>query len=280
LILAVSGLLCLIPLLNTVAISFSDKNSAAIGLVSVWPVNFTPQAYIEMLQDRQYFRSFSVSILRVLYGGSVNIGLSCLMAYALSKSRRVFHARNVYMWITLFTMLFSGGLVAHYLWIKYLGLMDTLNALVLPGAVPVYSVIVLMNYFKGIPDSLEEAALVDGANPYRILAWVYLPLSLPALATIALFSVVGHWNAYFDGLIYINTPAKLPLQTYIQTLSVELSAAQMSSMTSDEIVRRMEVSSLTFNCAKVVVCTIPVLIIYPFLQKYFVTGLVMGAVKG
>lgn len=272
-------LICLVPLLNTVAMSLSDKTSAAAGKVFLWPVNFTVQPYIEIVKDAQYIRSFGISVVRVLLGTAINMFFSITMAYPLSKSKHLFHARNVYMWIMVFTMMFGGGLVATYIWLKDLGLLDTIWVLVLPGAVPTFSVIVLMNFFKGLPGALEEAALVDGANPLQIMCRIFVPLSLPSLATISLFAIVGHWNAYFDGKIYINSLRNLPLQTYIQMLTSELTAEQMANMTPDEIVARLEVSSLTFNCAKVVICTIPVLLIYPFLQKYFVTGLVMGSVK-
>ena len=157
--------------------------------------------------------------------------------------------------------------------------MDTIWALILPGAIPVFNVILLMNFFKGIPDSLEEAAVIDGANPLQILIKVFLPMSKAALATITLFCIVNHWNAFFDGKIYINSLEKLPLQTYIQSLVVDLNPEQMASMTPEQMSEQMQLSSLTFNSAKVVVSMLPILLIYPFLQKYFVTGIVMGAVK-
>ena len=272
-------IICLVPLLNTVAMSLSDKTSAAGGRVGLWPVNFTLQPYREIVNDRQYIRSFGISVERVILGTCINMFFSITMAYPLSKSKYHFHFRNVYMWIMVFTMMFGGGLVANYIWLKNLGLLDTMWILVLPGAVPTFSVIVLMNFFRGLPSALEEAALVDGANPWQIMYRIFLPLSLPSLATISLFAIVGHWNSYFDGKIYINSLAKLPLQTYIQALTADLTAEQMANMSPEEILARMEVSNLTFNCAKVVICTIPVLVIYPFLQKYFVTGLVMGSVK-
>jgi len=271
--------ICIVPLLNTVAISLSDKSSAAAGHVLLWPVNFTVQPYIEIVKDAQYIRSFGISVLRVILGTIINVGFSISMAYPLSKSRQMFHMRDLYMWIMIFTMMFGGGLVATYIWIKNLGLLDTIWVLVLPGAVPTFSVIVLMNFFKGLPNALEEAALVDGASPWQIMYKIFVPLSLPSLATISLFAIVGHWNSYFDGKIYINSLKNLPLQTYIQALTSEITAEQMVNMSPEEIIARLEVSSLTFNCAKVVICTIPVLVIYPFLQKYFVTGLVMGSVK-
>lgn len=278
-VLSLMALTCLIPILNAVAISFSDKTSAALGSVYFSPVNFNISSYIEIFKDSRYFTAFRVSVIRVLLGVTINIGLSIFMAYPLSKDKDSFRARNIYIWIMVFTMLFSGGLVPTFLLIKNLKLMDTMWALVLPGAVPVFSVIILMNFFKGIPKSLEEAALVDGANPLYILIKIMIPLAKASIATITLFAIVAHWNSFFDGKIYINTPAKQPLQTYIQSLTVQISSQAMQNMRPEEILRQLKMSNLTFNSAKAVVSMVPILIIYPLLQKYFVTGLVMGAVK-
>lgn len=279
LFLIVCGLICLIPILNTVAISFSDKTSAALGNVVLWPVNFNLSAYKAMLEEKQFFQAFMVSVKRVVLGTGINMTLTILMAYPLSKDKQAFRAKGIYMWIVIFTMMFNGGLVPNFMLVKNLGLMDTIWALVLPGAVPVFNVIILMNFFKGIPKSLEEAAFVDGANPWQILWKIYIPLAKASLATIALFCIVNHWNTFFDGKIYMNTLEKLPLQTYIQSLIVDLNPERMASMTPEQLAEQMKMSSLTFNSAKVVVSMIPILLIYPFLQKYFVTGIVMGAVK-
>ena len=280
LLLLLFSLLCLIPLLNTVAISFSDRTSAAAGKVYFWPVNFTIASYEELLKDRQFFTSFAVSVERVVLGTVIHLAFSVPMAYALSRSKQVFRARNVYMWLLVFTMMFNGGLVATYLWIRQMGLVDTMWALTLPWAVQSFNVIVLMNFMKGLPKELEESALIDGSNPLNTLVKIIVPLSMPSIATITLLCVVGHWNDYFTGRIYINSPAKQPLQTYIYSLTAETSASTLVGLTPEEIVQKMRMSSLTFNCAKVVIATIPVLLIYPWLQKYFVKGLVVGAVKG
>lgn len=273
-------LTCLIPILNTLAMSFSDKTSAALGQVTFYPVNFTTAAYVEMFQDNRFFTAFGVSVLRVLLGTTINLVLSIMMAYPLSKKTSEFRFRNVYMWILVFTMMFNGGLVPTFLVVNQMHLIDTIWALVLPCAVNVFNTIILMNFYKeGIPNALEEAARVDGAGPWTILLRVIVPLAKPSIATIALFSVVFHWNSFFDGKIYINSPLNQPLQTYIQSLTVQVSPQTLANMTPDEIIRKMEVSSITFNSAKAFVSMIPILAIYPFLQKYFVTGIVMGAVK-
>ena len=248
-VLILCGLICLVPILNTIAISLSDKTSASLGQVSFWPVNFNLSSY------------------------------QAIMAYPLSKTPSMFHAKKYYMWVVVFVMMFNGGLVPTFLVVKQVGLIDSIWALILPGAVPVFNVILLMNFFKNVPGALEEAAFVDGATPWTILFRIYLPLSSAALATITLFAIVNHWNAFFDGKIYIDSPEKLPLQTYIQSLIVDLNPQQMASMTPEQLEEHMKMSSLTFNSAKVMVSMIPILVIYPFLQKYFVTGIVIGAVK-
>jgi putative aldouronate transport system permease protein len=278
-ILTLVAFTCAIPILNAIAISFSDKTSAAVGRVVFWPINFNISSYTHILQEGRFFTAFWISIQRVFLGGVVNVFLVVLTAFPLSKDPKVFRNRNIYMWIIVFTMLFNGGLIPTFILVKSLGLLDSMWSLVLPGAVPVFSVIILMNFFKNIPKSLEEAAVVDGADPWTILVRIFVPLALPSIATITLFSIVGHWNSFFDGKIFINTLAKQPLSTYIQSLTVELNFQAMQSMRPDEIIRRLEMSNLTFNSAKVVVSMIPILVIYPWLQKYFVTGIVMGAVK-
>ena len=278
-ILGIMAFSCVVPILNTLAMSLSDKTSAQLGKVYFIPKNFNLSGYQEILKDIQFFRSFGISILRVVLGVSLNSGLAILMAYPLAQDPTTFRMRNVYMWIMVFTMLFNGGLVPTYLLVKSLGLVDTIWALVLPGAVPVYNVIILMNFMKGIPSSLQEAAIVDGARPPQIMFKIYVPLAKASIATISLFSMVGHWNEFVNGRIYINSVTKLPLQTYIQNLSMNISEADMLNMTPEEIMRRQEVSSLTFNCAKAIISMIPIVAVYPFLQRYFVTGIVLGAVK-
>jgi ABC-type glycerol-3-phosphate transport system permease component len=279
-VLIVITLSCLVPILNTCAISFSDKASAAMGRVFIWPVNFNTVAYEAIFKEKQFFLSFLVSVNRVLLGGIINVLLTILMAYPLSKDQQSFRAKNIYMWFVIFTMLFNGGLIPTYLVVAKLELIDSIWALVLPGAVPVFSVIILVKYFQTtIPPSLEEAALIDGANPFYILWHIFVPLAKPCIAIVALFSVVGHWNAFFDGLIYINTAAKQPLQTYIQSMIFSVDLQSMLNMKPQEIVKQMELSGLTFNSAKLLVAMLPLLAIYPFLQKYFISGMLLGAVK-
>jgi len=278
-LLIMSALICLVPLLNTIAISFSDKDAAAAGKVFLWPVKFTTIAYETLGKEKQFFMSFLNSVYRVLLGGAINIFFIIMTAYPLSKSKRAFKSKNIFLWFVVFTMLFSGGIIPNYVLVQRLGLINSIWALVLPGAVPVFSVIILMNYFKGIPASLEESAFIDGANPYQVLLRISLPLALPSLAVVGLFSIVTHWNSFFDGLIYINNNAKWPLQTYMQQLTFSIDYQRMGSMDAQQLARAQQMSGLTFNSAKLILSMIPILLIYPLLQRYFVTGMILGAVK-
>lgn len=276
-ILLLLTVICLLPLLNVVALSFSDKQAALAGEVGLWPVNFTWSSYEYLVADSRFFASFWVSTKRVLLGGSLNLILTLLMAFPLSLEKKEFPSRNRYMWLVVFTMLFNAGLVPWYFVIKYTGIMNSIWALVLPGAVPVFNVILLMNFFRGIPKALKEQASIDGVGALGLLFKIYVPLSLPAIATVTLFSVVNHWNNFFDGMLLINSPEKVPLQTYIQSLVVRISDLSQNNLTAEQLTEKM--SQRTFNAAKIVVSAVPILAIYPFIQKYFVKGITLGSVK-
>ena len=276
-ILLLLTVICLLPLLNVVALSFSDKQAALAGEVGLWTVNFTWSSYEYLVADSRFFASFWVSTKRVLLGGSLNLILTLLMAFPLSLEKKEFPSRNRYMWLVVFTMLFNAGLVPWYFVIKYTGIMNSIWALVLPGAVPVFNVILLMNFFRGIPKALKEQASIDGVGALGLLFKIYVPLSLPAIATVTLFSVVNHWNNFFDGMLLINSPEKVPLQTYIQSLVVRISDLSQNNLTAEQLTEKM--SQRTFNAAKIVVSAVPILAIYPFMQKYFVKGITLGSVK-
>lgn len=267
-------LLCLLPLIYVVSLSFSGKSAAASGAVTLFPVDFTFYSYEYMFKDSRFFDAFGVSVKRVLLGGAINFVLTILMAYPLAKERLEFRSRDIYMWVIVFTMMFTGGLIPWYMVVKSLHLTDTIWALVLPTAVPIFNVILLMNFFRGLPKEINESAKMDGAGPWRTLITIAVPLAMPAIATVTLFSIVSHWNAFFDGLILMNKQQNIPLQTYIQQLVV---APSISSSTRPEDL--INFSQRTFNAAKIVVTMLPILIIYPFLQRYFVHGITLGSVK-
>ncbi|QYR21035.1 carbohydrate ABC transporter permease [Paenibacillus sp. sptzw28] len=270
------SLLCVLPVLHTLAISFSSSSAAAAGYVTLWPVEFTWKSYEFVIAKPEFLRAMCVTVLRVLLGVAINMLLTIIIAYPLSKEARVFRWRTVYVWFFVFTILFHGGLIPTYIVVKNLGLIDTIWALVLPGAVPVFNVILLLNFFRTLPKELEEAAAIDGAGHGTILWRLYVPLSLPALATVTLFTIVGHWNSWFDGLIYMNRPEHYPLQSYLQTVVIQNDLALLSS-TDLELLQT--ISDRTTKAAQIFLAALPVLLVYPFLQRYFVKGIVVGSVK-
>ncbi len=278
-VLLVFTLVCLVPLLHTVAVSFSDKTAADAGRVLLTPIKVTTASYSKVLDDGQFFNAFFISIKRVVFGGLLNFALNIMMAYALSKDVKQFPMRNIYMWFLVFTMLFSGGIVPWFMTIKSYGMLDSMWALILPHAVQVFNVILLMNFFRNLPKELSEAAEIDGAGPWYIMLRLFVPLSLPAIATVTLFSIVFHWNSFFDGLILMSKQDHYPLQTYIQTLVAQLSAQAMTSMSPDQLAQAMAVSNRTFNAAKIIISMIPIMLIYPFIQRFFIHGITLGSVK-
>lgn len=275
--LTLTAIICILPLINVLAISFSSSSAAAAGYVKLWPVDFTLASYKFALTKHEFLDGFFVSLKRVALGYAISMSVSILIAYPLSKEKQVLRSRNVYAWFFIVTMLFHGGLIPTYMTIKSVGLLDSLWALVLPSAVSVFNVILLMNFFRGLPKEIEEAANIDGAGHWRTLWSIYLPLSKPSVATITLFIVVFHWNSWFDGLIYMNSTANYPLQSYLQTIIINVDP---STTATNDLLDMSAISDRTFKAAQVFLAAFPILLVYPFLQKYFMKGLVMGSVKG
>ena len=275
-----SALLCLFPVLNVLALSLSSSTAATAGYVKLWPVDFTLKSYEYALGKPEFIASFVVSIQRVLLGAVVNMTCTVLAAYPLSQNNRDFPMRTAYAWFFFFTMIFSGGLIPWYLTIKQLGLIDTLWSVILPGALPIFHMIILLNFFRQLPHEISESAFVDGAGHWTVLLRIYLPLSTPALATLILFTCVGHWNSWFDGMILMNTPKKYPLQTYLRTVVVNRDIQSLSHATKEELEMFRLISDRTTKASQIFIAALPILAIYPFLQKYFVKGIVMGSVKG
>lgn len=270
------AILCLLPLVNVLALSLSSSGAAIAGRVSLWPVEFTLKSYHFMFEKPEFSRSLFVTLQRVALGTPLSMLLTVMAAYPLSKPVSKFRLRTVYVWLFVFTILFSGGLVPWYMTIRDVGLIDSIWALVLPGAVPVFNIILLLNFFRGLPKDLEESAFIDGANHWTVLGKIYLPLSLPALATLVLFTVVGSWNAWFDGLILMNSPHNYPLSTYLQNIVV---SQNLTTLTVEQMKALAEISNRTVKSAQIFLAALPILLLYPFLQKYFVKGITIGAVK-
>ncbi|GMO62810.1 MAG: carbohydrate ABC transporter permease [Treponemataceae bacterium] len=280
--LTVVALICVLPFLNLLAISFSNKDAVAQGLVTFLPVGFTTSSYAFITGNSSFLKGLFVSLERVLLGVSINIALIILVAYPLSRDKREFRARGFFSWFFVLTILFNGGLIPTYLVVRYTGLLDSLWALVLPGALPVFSMLVVMNYMRSLPQELNEAAYIDGANHMETLIKIVLPVCTPTIATVVLFAFVGHWNSWFDGLIYMQKVDHYPLQTYLQTVVIkpEVFFANTSNVSQGLLSLLSRVDSRTSSAAQLFLGTLPILCIYPFLQKYFASGLVMGSVKG
>ena len=281
-ILTILALVCILPFLNLLAISFSAKEAVIANKVTFWPVGFSMNSYRFILKNSQFLKSLLISVERTVPGVIINTVLVVLTAYPLSKSVKEFRLRNIFSWFFVITILFNGGLIPTYLVVKYTGLLNSILALILPGAVNVFNMLVVMNYMRSLPKELEEAAYIDGAGHVQVLLKVILPVCTPTLATVILFAFVNHWNSWFDGMIYMNTVDKYPLQSYLQTVIINTeSFFRNASNTSSEIANYVKlVNARTTSAAQLFLAMIPILCIYPFLQKYFTTGLVMGSVKG
>ncbi|WP_138493335.1 carbohydrate ABC transporter permease [Paenibacillus pinistramenti] len=275
LLLSLAGLLCVLPIIHILAVSFSASAPANSHLVGLWPVGFNLESYTKTMNNPNFIRAFLIALERTALGTFITMSVITLAGYVLSKDSASFKSRNAYAWYFVFTMLFSGGIIPSYIVVRNLHLMDTIWALVLPGAVQVFNMILLMNFFKATPKELEEAALIDGAGHFTILFRVYLPLAMPAVATMSLFSIVGNWNAWFDGLLYINDYRNYPLATFLQTIIVQ----QDFSKLNPDVNELKNISQRTVKAAQIFIGILPVLVVYPYLQKYFVKGIVLGAVK-
>ena len=278
-ILIITSLLCILPFINLLAVSFSGSAVVTAGQVGFWPVDFTTKAYEFALAGGEFFTSLVISLKRVAFGVTINLVLMIITAYPLSKSKQKLVGRNYYMAFFIITMLINGGLIPTYIVVNKLGLVNSIWALILPGALPVYNMVILMNFMRGLPEEIEEAAMIDGANPIQILVKIILPVLKPALATVGLFCIVGHWNAWFDGIIYMNNTAKYPLQSYLQTLLQSFDQIMQKSGTDYTKLLSM-MNARTGRAAQLFLGAIPIMLIYPFLQKYFTKGLVIGSVKG
>ena len=266
----------LFPLVHVFALSLSSNSAAQAGWVTILPVDFTLDSYQYILAKPEFFQSFGVSVVRVVLGTLLSIGLTILCAYAMAQPDERFHARKYYVWVFLVTMVFSGGLIPLFIVVKSVGIYNSIWALILPGAVQTFNIILMLNFFRGLPYALTESALIDGANHFQIMTKIIVPVSKPSLATVGLFTMVNHWNSGFDGMIYISDTAKYPLQTYLRNViqSVDIASIDLTSVGA-----MTNVSQKTVTAAQIFVAIIPILLVYPLLQKYFITGMTLGSVK-
>lgn len=254
--------------------SLSSGQAIARGQVTFWPVNFNLEAYSKVLANGEIWTAYLNTIFYVTVGTAINLVLTTLGAYPLS--RQDLYGRGLFMGIIVFTMFFSGGLIPIYLNIRDLELYNTRWALLLPPGISAFNLIVMRTFFQTIPDSLIESAKIDGANEFKILARIVLPLSKPVIAVMILFYAVAHWNSWFNALIFLRDRTLFPLQLLLREILVQASAAEMATGVTT---REITTISDAIKYATIIVSTVPVLVIYPFLQKYFVQGVMIGAIK-
>lgn len=271
------GLVTIIPFFNLIAKSLSSEEAVISGMVGLLPVDVQFGTYVYVVKESMFVNAFKNSVIVTVVGTFLSLTVTSLAAYPLSKIR--LRGRPFFILFFVFTMLFSGGLIPTYLLIQNLGLINTLPVLFLPGAISVFNMLVIKSYFESLPDALEESAKMDGAINLRIFWSIILPLSLPVMATIALFYAVGFWNDFFTAMIYVTNPSLKPLQLYLKELLASANAV-FTQVDKIDINMAMNVSPQAIQAAAIIVATLPILLVYPFLQKYFVKGVMIGSVKG
>ena len=280
--LAILALICIFPFIHLLALSFSSDEFTSKGLVSVYPMGFTLDAYMILATKPEFFKAFGISVARTILGTSLALLVIILTAYPLSKSNKVLKGRTAIAWIFVFTMFFGGTLASQYVLYRMLGLLDNFLVYILPGACDVWFVLMLMNFFRGIPKEIEEAALIDGCNHFQILFRIFVPISLPVIVTIVLFTAVGHWNSWFDGIFFMNDNSMYPLQSYLYFMleSNDPSKLTNGTLTPEQIEALKNIGNKNLQAAQIFLGMLPITLVYPFLQKFFIKGITIGSVKG
>lgn len=265
------------PFIDVLVVSFSTPAAANVYGLKLWPKEFSAEAYKAVFDNRMIWVGYYNTVYRTVLGTFLNVIFTVLCAYPLSK--KYLPNRNLFTMMIVFTMFFSGGLIPNYLLVKELGLLDNRMALILPGLIAAFSMIIVRNYFMSLPEEIEESAKMDGANDFRVLFSIVLPVSKPIIATIALWYAVAHWNAWFDSLLYISNPEKTVLGNVLRKIVIE-GSAQFQQFESYDPTRENAVTPDIIKAATIMVATIPIICVYPFVQKYFVKGIMIGSLKG
>ncbi|MBY0117927.1 carbohydrate ABC transporter permease [Paenibacillus sp. FSL H8-0317] len=266
---------CLAPFLHTIAISLSSNRAITSGEVTIFPKEFNWDAYIQVFSDQSML--YSLGFTSVLTVATTVLCMLFTLAAAYPLTKKKLKGRKLFMYVIIITMFFSGGMIPEYLLIRDLNMLNSVWALILPGLVSPFNLIILISFFRGIPESLEESAEIDGSSHVHTLFKIILPLSMPVLATLALFYAVGRWNGFQDSLLYINDPKLYPLQLKLFQM---VQNNMVSELTLMEGANRTPLTPESLKAATVVFATVPILLVYPWLQKYFVSGAMLGAVKG
>jgi putative aldouronate transport system permease protein len=272
--LLIIAILTILPFLYILSVSFATSREVLTKKFILFPTTFSLDAYAYIFSTGTIMRSLFVTIFITVVGTLLNLLLTCLTAYPLARKELM--GRRTMMLMVTFTLLFSGGMIPTFLVVKSMGLLDSVWSLILPTAVSAFILIVIRNFFQQLPDGLEEAAKIDGCSDIRILFSIVLPLSLPALATFSLFYAVGHWNAFFNAVLYINDHTKWPIQVWMRQIVI----LAQSGVGDSSIAGDAAPQSQTIKMAVIVVSTLPIMLVYPFLQKHFAQGVLMGSVKG
>lgn len=270
-------LTCVLPFLNVIAISFSSKSAILRGDVSFFPVEFELKAYEILFSDQTMIDCLFYTVKLTVIYTAIAMVMTILMAYPLTKER--LRGRKFFNLMALFTMYFSGGTIPIYLNVKWFGLLDSMWSLIIPGVLSTYNMIIMKSFFSSLPKELEEAATIDGANDFQILLKVYLPLSLASIATLTLFYAVGKWNSFADAKYYIQTKALQPLQLRLYNIIKGSTAVDVTAIEGNANSNAQNVSE-SIESATIIFATLPILVVYPFVQRYFVSGVTIGAVKG
>ncbi|WP_261304343.1 carbohydrate ABC transporter permease [Paenibacillus andongensis] len=271
----VLGLITLLPMIHVFSKSVSSDWALVSGRVNLLPVGFQLDTLVNVATSHAFGRAFVISVIVTVAGTLLSILVTAITAYPLSK--RHLPGISAIMILFVFTMLFSGGLIPNYLLIRELHLLNNLWSLILPAMISVFNMLVIKSYYEGLPEALEESARIDGAKTYTILFRIILPLSMPVLAAIALFYAVGFWNDYFSPMLYISDPLLKTLQLHLRDIVMENDTANALNKSADDL---MNMSPESIRAATVVASTVPILLVYPFLQKYFIKGVLIGSVKG
>ncbi len=262
------------PIWNVVVSSFSSANQLATGTISFYPKEFTLDNYAAVFRDNSIWNAFLISILKTILGVATHVFFCSMVAYGMSKNYLM--GRKLYTTIGLITMFFSGGMVPTYLLYRQLHLLDNFLVYILPAMFTYFDMVILMNFFRNVPGAVEESATIDGAGTWQVFLRIILPLSKPALATIALFNGVGQWNDYMSARMYINDKALYPVQMKLFEIIVQ---SQTQTMLNPAASAVMPTTTRSIQLATIVVTALPIIMVYPFLQKYFVSGMTLGAVK-
>lgn len=277
-LLVVIALVMLFPFYYIVAVSFSSYEQFLQSELLLWPKTWVADSYQFILNSKEFIRSLWVTVYVTVIGSLVNLFMTSTMAYALTRN---ITGQRFFLFLVLFTFVFGAGMIPTYLIVKETGLLDTFWALIIPGAISSFNLIVIRQFFLNIPGELNEAALIDGANELQIFARIIVPLSRPAFAAFGLFYAVGHWNTYFTAILYLNNPAKWTVQVILRQIVILNDATNaLASAARDAATSGHQPPPETIGMAAILLATLPILIIYPFLQKHFAKGVMLGSVKG